>query len=113
MKNDRHGRHEPAPRAGLRKDEIRHIVLDKLQVVYDDWGLAARPFGDFMTVAGERREDARAFVIALVAALVGGFAEAMDRNNALIAPRPHRRSRRRDPRPDAGGAGRDPTGYAA
>src|SRR5262249_2895184 len=78
---------------GLGKDEIRHIVLEKLRVVYDDWGLEGRPFEDFMTAAGERREDARAFVIALVAALVGGFAEAIDRNNALVA----RASRRRKP----------------
>jgi len=85
-------------------------VLDKLQVVYDDWGLAAHPFQDFMTAAGERREDARAFVIALVAALVGGFAEAMDRNNALVAPAP--RPRRR-PRADVGDAGRGPAGHAA
>ena len=98
---------------GLSKDEIRHIVLEKLQVVYDDWGLAARPFEDFMTAAGERREDARAFVIALVAALVGGFAEAMDRNNALVAPLPRHRPRQRGMRSDAGGAGRDPTGHAA
>jgi hypothetical protein len=80
---------------GLSKDEIRQIVLRKLQVVYDDWGLHGRPFEDFMAAAGERREDARAFVIALVAALVGGFAEAMARNNALVAPAPRLRRKGR------------------
>ena len=48
-----------------------------------------------MTTAGERREDARAFVIALVAALVGGFSEAIARNNASLVERQRRRPRRR------------------
>jgi uncharacterized protein YrrD len=77
--------------AGLTKDEIRRIMLDKLGVVYEDWHIPGRPFEDIMTAPGERREDARAFVIALVAALVGGVAEAIDRNNARIT-RPRRRA---------------------
>lgn len=81
--------------AGLGKDEIRQIVLEKLRVVYDDWGFDGRPFEDFMTTAGERREDARAFVIALVAALVGGFSEAIARNNACLVGAQRRRPRRR------------------
>jgi len=76
--------------AGLTKDEIRQIVLDKLRVVYDDWNIPGRPFEDIMTAPGERREDARAFVIALVAGLVGGVAEAIHRNNARIARSRHR-----------------------
>jgi hypothetical protein len=45
-----------------------------------------------MTAPGERREDARAFLIALVAALVGGFAEAVDRNNTVVAQAHRRRT---------------------
>ena len=85
MRQDGPARHDETRSAGLTREEVRRIALDKLQIVYDDWGFEGRPFEDFATAAGERREDARAFVIALVAALVGGFAEALDRNNALIA----------------------------
>ena len=70
---------------GLRKDAIRRIALEKLEVVYRDWNVTGSPFADFATEAGERREDARAFLIALVAGLLGGLSEAIDRNNEVIA----------------------------
>ncbi len=55
---------------GLSKDAIRRIAPEKLEVVYRDWNLREPPFADFATEAGERREDARAFLIALIAALL-------------------------------------------
>lgn len=85
---------------GLSKDAIRRIALEKLEVVYRDWNVTGSPFADFATEAGERREDARAFLIALVAALLGGLSEAIDRNNEVIAAAlsPRRQDRgRRDP----------------
>jgi hypothetical protein len=69
---------------GLHKDAIRRIVLAKLAVVYRDWGFDQSPFADFATIPGERRDDARAFIIALVAALLGGLADAIDQNNEAI-----------------------------
>jgi hypothetical protein len=95
---ERARRHKARTAAGLSKDEIRRIVLDKLRVVYDDWGFDARPFEDFMTAAGERRDDARAFVIALVAAVVGGMSEAIDRNNRCLLEGRRRRPPRAFPR---------------
>jgi hypothetical protein len=83
---------------GLHKDAIRRIALEKMEVVYRDWNLQQPPFADFATEAGERRDDARAFLIALVAALLGGLSDAIDQNNQAIAaalarePRHHRRS---------------------
>ena len=56
---------------GLSKEEVRRIVIDKLRVVYHDWHFAEVPFADVLSDAGERREDPRAFVIALVAACWG------------------------------------------
>lgn len=78
---------------GLHKDAIRRIVLAKLAVVYRDWGFDESPFADFATVPGERRDDARAFIIALLAALLGGLADAIGQNNEAIGAvlaRPHR-----------------------
>jgi hypothetical protein len=84
---------------GLPKDAIRRIALEKLEVVYRDWNFDEPPFADFATEAGERRDDARAFVIALVAALLGGLSDAIEQNNKAIAgalasrrPRRHRRA---------------------
>jgi len=85
---------------GLHKDAIRRIALEKLEVVYRDWNFDEPPFADFATEAGERRDDARAFIIALVAALLGGLSDAMDQNNKAIADAVVRRPRRqpRSPR---------------
>ena len=69
---------------GLDKQEIRRIVLDKLRVVYDEWGVDGAPFEDMVPSAGERRHDPRAFMIALVAGVVGGLSEAIERNNLSL-----------------------------
>ena len=86
---------------GLSKEDVRRIVLDKLRVVYHDWHFTEVPFADFLSDAGERREDPRAFVIALVAALLGGISDAIERNNeavaAALARRRRARSRARNP----------------
>ena len=91
------------PAIGLSKEEVRRIVIDKLKVVYHDWHLAETPFADFLAEAGERREDARAFVSALVAALLGGISDAIEKNNEAVAAalaRPRRaRPRARNPSP--------------
>ena len=80
---------------GLSKEDVRRIVLDKLRVVYHDWHFTEVPFADFLSDAGERREDPRAFVIALVAALLGGISDAIERNNEAIAAALARRRRAR------------------
>jgi hypothetical protein len=82
---------------GLSKEEVRRIVIDKLRVVYRDWHFAEVPFADFLSEAGERREDPRAFVIALVAALLGGISDAIEQNNEAVAAAlvRHRRARPR------------------
>lgn len=83
---------------GLSKEDVRRIVLDKLGVVYRDWGLSEHPFGGILSEPGERRDDPRAFVIALVAALLGGVSDAIDRNNVALAAGLGTRNRRRLPR---------------
>jgi len=80
---------------GLSKEEVRRIVIDKLRVVYHDWHFAEVPFADVLSDAGERREDPRAFVIALVAALLGGISDAIEGNNEAIAAALARRRRAR------------------
>jgi hypothetical protein len=79
---------------GLSKESIRRIALAKLAVVYRDWGLREPPFADFATEPGQRRDDARAFVIALVAALLGGITDAISANNMAVAAARSRRHRR-------------------
>lgn len=69
---------------GLSKEEIRRMVLDKLRVVYRDWNCHELPFSDLLDAPGARRDDPRAFVIALIAALLGGISEAMERNNQML-----------------------------
>ena len=88
---------------GLHKDAIRRIALEKLEVVYRDWNFSEPPFADFATEAGERREDARAFLIALVAALLGGLSEAIAQNNAAISEHLRRRRRGQPRRRDVRG----------
>jgi hypothetical protein len=93
---------------GLPKDMIRQIALTKLAVAYRDWGFDGAPFADFATEPGERREDARAFIIALVAALLGGLSDAIAQNNEAIAVALGRRPRRHVPRRRSAHASRRP-----
>lgn len=81
------------PTVGLNKEEVRRIVLKKLRVVYQDWHFAEVPFADFLSEPGDRREDPRAFVIALVAALLGGISDAIEKNNEAVAAAFTRRRR--------------------
>lgn len=68
-------------RVGLTKEEIRRIVLSKLRIVYRDWRFIKGPFWHREPKAGQRRMDARSFESALVAALLGGVSEAIEKNN--------------------------------
>jgi len=86
--------HNGHDHVGLDKQEIRQIVLDKLRTIYAEWGIDGVPFEDVVPNAGERRQDPRAFVIALVAGVVGGLSEAIERNNAAIAEAVLRRQER-------------------
>jgi hypothetical protein len=70
---------------GLSKEEIRRLVLRKLQVVYRDWGIEQTPFARAEAGFRARRDDPRAFVVALVAALLGGLSEAIERNTRALA----------------------------
>lgn len=65
---------------GLSKEEIRRLVLAKLRVVYRDWGIDETPFARVGATRGKRRDDPRAFVVGLVAALLGGLSEAIEEN---------------------------------
>jgi hypothetical protein len=69
---------------GLSKEEIRRIALTKLRVVYREWGIE-RPFARAESGLRTRRDDPRAFVVALVAALLGGLSEAIERNTRALA----------------------------
>ncbi len=69
---------------GLDKETIRRLALSKLAIVYRDWNLDEPPFADFATEPGERRDDARAFIIALVAGLLGGISDAIEKNNEAL-----------------------------
>src|SRR5438132_9454033 len=79
-----HGAEDLTTAFGLSKEEIRRIVLDKLRVVYHDWHFSKVPFADFLSDAGERREDPRAFIITLVAALLKSISDAIERNNKTV-----------------------------
>jgi hypothetical protein len=80
---------------GLSKESVRRIVLDKLRVVYRDWDLQGEPFEDMLSEPGARRDDPRAFVIALVAGLLGAVSEVIERNNKALAAGWRRLSHRR------------------
>jgi hypothetical protein len=85
-------------RVGLTKEQVRRIVLAKLRIVYRDWRLTNRPFGRRDPNVGRRREDAQAFETALVAALLGGLSEAIEKNNQALFTalgRKYRRMRRK------------------
>jgi hypothetical protein len=71
-------------RIGLTKEQVRRIVLSKLRIVYRDWRFTNSPFWHRVHKAGERRDDARSFDIALVAALLGGLSEAIEKNNQAL-----------------------------
>jgi hypothetical protein len=95
---------------GLSKEEIRRLVLRKLQVVYRGWGIDQTPFARAGAPGGPRRDDARAFVVALVAALLGGLSEAIERNTRVAAAA----LRGNRPGPHAARAGgRGPAGRAS
>jgi hypothetical protein len=65
---------------GLTKEQVRRIVLGKLKIVYRDWQSKDNPFSNRRR-SGNRRNDARAFETALVAGLLGGLSEAIEKNN--------------------------------
>ena len=71
-------------RVGLSKEEIRRIVLSKLRIVYRDWHSEQGPFWHRAPKAGQRRTDARSFDTALLAALLGGLSEAIEKNNQAL-----------------------------
>jgi hypothetical protein len=68
---------------GLTKEQIRRIVLTKLKIVYRDWRFKANPFSNRRR-SGNRQNDARAFETALVAGLLGGLSEAIEKNNHAL-----------------------------
>lgn len=74
-----------ATTAGLTKEQVRRIVLSKLKVVNRDWNLAGPPFADRDIRPGTRRRNGRAFETALIAALLGGVSEAIEKNNQALA----------------------------
>ena len=71
-------------RVGLTKEQVRRIVLSKLRIVYRDWHSAQGPFWHRVPKAGQRRTDARSFDTALLAALLGGLSEAIEKNNQAL-----------------------------
>ncbi|HEV8439411.1 MAG TPA: hypothetical protein VGT40_15070 [Methylomirabilota bacterium] len=69
---------------GLSKEEIRRIVLEKLAVVYREWNFGRAPFGRRDVTPGKRRRQEHTFETALVAALLGGVSEAIEKNNQAL-----------------------------
>ena len=69
---------------GLTKEQVRRIALSKLKIVYRDWDFAKGPFWHREPKAGQRRIDARSFETALLAALLGGLSEAIEKNNHAL-----------------------------
>ena len=74
----------PTSRIGLTKEEVRRIVLAKLRVVYRDWRMVENPFWRRAPKPGKRRGDGPSFETALLAALLGGVSEAIERNNHAL-----------------------------
>jgi hypothetical protein len=62
--------------------------------VYRDWHLTNDPFGRRDPNARRRREDAQSFETALVAALLGGLSEAIEKNNQVLFTALGRKDRR-------------------
>jgi hypothetical protein len=81
-------------RVGLTKEHVRRIVLAKLRIVYRDWRVTNDPFGRRDPNAGRRREDAQSCETALVAALLGGLSEAIEKNNQALFTALGRKDRR-------------------
>jgi len=71
-------------RVGITKEEIRRIVLSKLRIVYRGWHFKNGPFWHREPKAGQRRNDARSFETALLAGLLGGLSEAIEKNNHAL-----------------------------
>lgn len=78
---------------GLTKEQIRRIVLSKLKIVYRDWRFKDNPFSNRRR-SGNRQNDARAFETALVAGLLGGLSEAIEKNNHVLLTALGRKDRR-------------------
>ena len=78
---------------GLTKEQIRRIVLTKLKIVYRDWRFKDNPFSNRRR-SGNRQNDARAFETALVAGLLGGLSEAIEKNNHALFTALGRKDRR-------------------
>ncbi len=78
---------------GLTKEQVRRIVLGKLKIVYRDWQSKDNPFSNRRR-SGNRGTDARAFETALVAGLLGGLSEAIEKNNHLLLTALGRKDRR-------------------
>ena len=78
---------------GLTKEQVRRIVLGKLKIVYRDWQSKDNPFSNRRR-SGNRRNDARAFETALVAGLLGGLSEAIEKNNHALLTALGRKDRR-------------------
>lgn len=71
-------------RVGLTKEQVRRIVLSKLKIVYRDWHFTKDPFWYREPKGGHRRSDPRSFGTALLAALLGGLSEAIEKNNQVL-----------------------------
>jgi len=82
-------------RIGLTKEQVRRIVLSKLKIVYRDWAFAKGPFWHREPKAGQRRIDPRSFETALLAALLGGLSEAIEKNNQVLFTALGRKDQRR------------------
>ena len=80
-------------RRGLTKEQVRRIVLGKLKIVYRDWQSKDNPFSNRRR-SGNRGHDARAFETALVAGLLGGLSEAIEKNNHALLTALGRKDRR-------------------
>ncbi len=78
---------------GLTKEQVRRIVLAKLKIVYRDWQSMDNPFSNRRR-SGNRGHEARAFETALVAGLLGGLSEAIEKNNHLLLTELGRKDRR-------------------
>jgi len=81
-------------RVGLTKEQIRRIVLSKLKIVYRDWTFNKGPFWHREPKAGHRRSDPRSFETALLAALLGGLSEAIEKNNHALSTSLGRKTQR-------------------
>ena len=71
-------------RVGITKEEIRRIVLSKLRIVSGDGPFKNGPFWHRAPRAGPRRNDARSFETALLAGLLGGLSEAIEKNDHTL-----------------------------